>query len=815
MKKILLGYVSQEGDVTEEDAKKLTHIHIAFGRLLPDGKLEAGVRKKVRMVPQLRRWNPDLRISLSIAPGRPEAFSVCSAREHLRETTAKNLADAMLAYDLDGVDLDWEFPCFPSNGCEATAADKPNFTLLCRAVRRHLDGIGTKHYLFSIAAGADRYYVESVELKQLVPCLDFICLMTYDLKCGFHALAGHHTALYSSRGDVFLNSCDQALRLFVQEGVPKEKLLMGAAFYSRKWECLEDRNNGFLQISRQGGTYGPDYDELRKSYIDKNGFVRYWDEEAKAPYLFDGSTFLSYDDRQSLRCKARYVKEKGYAGIFYWEHKCDGSKELLDALYEELKGQSVSPEAAGAEERAALPQAGAAPDMVEAGVHHYSLEEAYVWPAEAEVLRQLEWFQDQKFGLMIHWGPYSQLGVVESWAMSDADASWSRTEIDWETDADVFKRQYRDLNKTFCPVRFEPERWADAAADAGFRYLVFTTKHHDGFCMWDTRYSDYRITAPDCPFHTHKYADICGHLFEAMRKKGLGIAAYFSKADWHTDTYWTKKAFTSRNPDYDVKEDPERWEAFVTFTQNQVKELAARYGRLAALWFDAGWVCEKNGQDIRLGEMIDDIRRLQPWILSADRTVGGAYENYVTPEQCVPEQPLRIPWESCITLGTSFSFRYEDTYKSAREIACLLVDVVAKGGNLALNVGPQPDGRLPEGALKTMKELGAWLRLYGEAIYGTRICAPYQKDGFAFTRKEKEGLVYALRMYAEQAAPCESSLLVPYEGEICGVDCIGSQASITYERTKGGWLFTGLPEQEKAPIGLVFRIHQAAERSGI
>ena len=179
-------------------------------------------------------------------------------------------------------------------------------------------------------------------------------------------------------------------------------------------------------------------------------------------------------------------------------------------------------------------------EMVNQGVHNYSTKDRYVWPTDPAVLQKLEWFQDQKLGLMMHWGAYSQLGIVESWALSDQDADWSRKCIDWEVTGEDFKKQYFDLNKTFNPIRFEPEKWADIAKNAGVKYLLFTTKHHDGFCMWDTKYSDYKITAEDCPFHTNHYADICAHLFEAFRKKDMGVIAYFSKADWHIDSYWSE-----------------------------------------------------------------------------------------------------------------------------------------------------------------------------------------------------------------------------------------------------------------------------------
>ena len=338
MKK-LLGYVGNTGVVTEEDAKRLTHINVAFGHLYTDGSIHVDHLNIHERMDQIRAWNPDIKILVSLVPLMPEhadAFTACAASPDLRKKAAQSCVEMVEKYHFDGVDFDWEYPCVPSNGMSSSPADKENFTLFCQEVRDALDALG-KHYLVTIAAGADLYYVESVELPRLAKILDHICLMTYDLKCGFHALAGHHTALYSSTGDVFRNSCDQALRLFHEAGVPKEKLLMGAGFYSRKWEGIADRNHGLLQICKTGGGYGPDYGDLERDYINKNGFVRYWDDEAKAPWLFDGSTFLSYDDEESLREKCEYVKREDYGGIFYWEHKCDPSGKLLKTMAETLK----------------------------------------------------------------------------------------------------------------------------------------------------------------------------------------------------------------------------------------------------------------------------------------------------------------------------------------------------------------------------------------------------------------------------------------------------------------------------------------------
>lgn len=452
-------------------------------------------------------------------------------------------------------------------------------------------------------------------------------------------------------------------------------------------------------------------------------------------------------------------------------------------------------------------------EVVEQGVHNYSQEEDYVWPTDERVLKKLEWFKDQKLALMMHWGAYSQLGIVESWALSDADAEWSRGGIDWNVSAEEFKKQYFDLNKSFNPVRFQPYKWAEMAKDAGFKYLIFTTKHHDGFCMWDTKYTDYKVTGKDCPFRTHKYADICAHLFEAFRRQGLGIAAYFSKADWNVDSYWSEKyprgKYQWRGPSYDPLEEPEEWERFVQFTQNQIKELGTNYGQIDVMWFDAGWVAKEINQDIRLGEVIDEIRKYQKGMLCADRTIGGPYENYVTPEQCVPDKPLNVPWESCITMGTSFSFKYEDTYKSPRQVICMLVDIVAKGGNLALNVGPQPDGRLPKGAIETMQGMGEWLNKFGECIYGTRVCAPYKKDGVAFTQKESEGKVYAIYTYTDENEFSKEEIFIPYKENFKNIVCLNTGKEVEYAKNEKG-IIVKLSKEEQGicPIAHVFCINK-------
>jgi len=426
-------------------------------------------------------------------------------------------------------------------------------------------------------------------------------------------------------------------------------------------------------------------------------------------------------------------------------------------------------------------------DNIIQGAHGCLAEEHYVKPEDPRLLKRLEWFQDQKLALMMHWGIYSQLGMVESWALSDGDSDWSRGGVDWDVDSATFKQQYHDLYKSFNPIRFQPDKWAKAAKDGGFKYLIFTTKHHDGFCMWDSQFTDYKVTNPGCPFSVNHRADIVAHVFEAFRRQKLGIAAYFSKADWDVPSYWAKGQlkgdFMSRGPSYNPVDNPELWEEFVQFTHNQVMELVTKYGRLDILWFDAGWVCAPR-QDIRIDELMETARKVQPWLISADRTCGGKAENYITPEQSVPASPIRVPWESCISMGNGFAYSYDDNFKSTKRLIRTLIDIVAKGGNLALNVAPQTDGRLPWPALVRMSQMGEWLKKYGDAIYGTRICAPYVTSGWAFTQKEKENKVFAICVQ-DDIAP--GRLVIPYgEKAVNSIINMTTGDTVPFDKTDNG-----------------------------
>lgn len=352
---------------------------------------------------------------------------------------------------------------------------------------------------------------------------------------------------------------------------------------------------------------------------------------------------------------------------------------------------------------------------------------------------RLRWFMGLRFGLFLHWGPYCQWDCCESWPLSPAD-TWARPDhlrcwTERGRDLARFSRDYRDLNRTFNPTRFDPDAWARLAGDAGFRYVAFTTKHHDGFCMFDTATTDYRVTHRDCPFHGHPRANITAALFEAFRAQRIAISCYFSKSDWHCPWYWSPDApALDRNPNYDTPSEPERWARFVAFVHRQIEELMTQYGRIDVLWLDGGQVRPPD-QDIEMARVASMARSHQPGLIIADRTVGGPYEDLVTPEQEIPDEPLGVPWEACMTLGDSWKYVPGDRYKSPRAVIDMLVEIAAKGGNLLLGVGPDPEGMMPSSAETCLREVGAWLKTNGEAIYGTSPVAPYRTENVCFTSR--------------------------------------------------------------------------------
>ena len=401
---------------------------------------------------------------------------------------------------------------------------------------------------------------------------------------------------------------------------------------------------------------------------------------------------------------------------------------------------------------------------------------------DAHVKETLERFQDLKFGLMVHWGTYSVWGAVESWPIVDAEPYGRDALPAWyasRQDSDVFMQRYFALNRQFCPTHFDPDSWAEAAADAGMNYFVFTTKHHDGFCMFDTRTTSYRTTHPSCPFHSHPLANVTGAVLEAFRRRGFQVGTYFSKADWHHADYWNRDLPRRRREvNYDPATSPQAWSRFVAFTHRQIEELMTLYGPVAILWLDADWV-RAPSEDIRMAELVAMARRHQPGLLVVDRGVGGRFEDYKTPEQAIPERPPAGPWESCITMAEQWSFRCNDLYKSSRQLIHMLARIVAGGGNLLLNVGPRPDGRLPREALTRLAEIGSWLRVNAAAIYGTRPVHRSTTGPLCLTRSKTT--LYAICLAEEGHDTPPARIVVPAVRNATSVELLGVPGPLAWQ----------------------------------
>jgi len=379
---------------------------------------------------------------------------------------------------------------------------------------------------------------------------------------------------------------------------------------------------------------------------------------------------------------------------------------------------------------------------------------------------------------------------ADTWARPDDLKPW----VERGKDLERFRRDYWALNETFSPVDFDPSKWVEAAEDAGMKYVCFTTKHHDGFCMFDTRTTDYRITHPDCPFHDDPRANIVKHVFDAFRERDFGISCYFSKSDWHSPYYWSPDApAPDRHPNYDTLADPARWAKFREFVHAQTAELMSEYGPIDALWLDGGQVRPPK-QDIDMAGMAAMARSHQPGLIVADRTVGGPYENILTPEQRVPDEPLGSAWESCLTMGKGWSYRPDDEYKPTRELLHLLIDIVAKGGNLLLNIGPSPEGTLADEALARLREIGEWMSVNAEAVHGTRPIAPYAEGNVRYTSKGETVYAHVLAGEGEDGPPVEVAVsLLPAEGS--EVTLLGCEEPLQW-RVEDGKARVSMPEGE-------------------
>ena len=458
-------------------------------------------------------------------------------------------------------------------------------------------------------------------------------------------------------------------------------------------------------------------------------------------------------------------------------------------------------------------------------LHVFAQHESQKYYPETDplVLEKLDEWGDMKFGLLMHWGPYSQKGIVESWSICPEDYGWCQRNWDWAPDNyNDYVTKYENLQTTFNPTKFDPNQWAKAAKSAGMKYVVFTTKHHDGFCMFDSQYTDYKITGEKTPYHTNKRANVAKEIFDAFRDQGMWTGAYFSKPDWHNDDYWWPYfPPKDRNVNYDPEVYPEKWQAFTDFTHKQILELMTDYGDMDILWLDGGWVAKESqgslqayytrkmanltsgfmkssnvNQDIKMDELVAKSREKQPGLIVVDRAVEGKNQNYLTPENRVPETALPFPWESCIIAGGGWSYANNATYMSGHKAINTLVDIVCKGGNLLLNIAPSPEGTWDDGAYDLLEEIGSWMEVNSEAIYGTEAIAPYKESKVAFTSKDDGKTIYGIYLADEDEATIPKHIQIDSFslGEVGSVTLLGYNEELSWSK-KGSGIFIEIPEK--------------------
>ena len=304
---------------------------------------------------------------------------------------------------------------------------------------------------------------------------------------------------------------------------------------------------------------------------------------------------------------------------------------------------------------------------------------------QSDPVDHMTWWREARFGLFIHWGPVSLKGTEIGWSRGGERRGTGGT-------GDIPLEVYDNLYREFNPVEFDAREWVQIALNAGMKYLVFTSKHHDGFCMFDSALTEYKIT--NSPFQR----DVVRELADACHEAGLKVGWYYSPPDWH-------------HPDYRTANHAR----YIEYLHGQLRELCTNYGKIDILWFDG---LGGTAEDWDAEKLVTMIRELQPGIVINDR--AGLPEDHATPEQRVGAFNRNRRWETCMTMCNQWAWKPDDTMKTLDKCIDVLVRTAGGDGNLLFNVGPMPDGRIEPRQVDRLAEMGAWLGQFGETIYGTR-----------------------------------------------------------------------------------------------
>ncbi len=355
----------------------------------------------------------------------------------------------------------------------------------------------------------------------------------------------------------------------------------------------------------------------------------------------------------------------------------------------------------------------------------------YLHESREDYTKRIQWWKDARFGMFIHWGAYSVPAGVYHGQVVPGAAEWIMYT------AKIPVPEYEKFARKFNPVKFNAEEWVKTAKAAGMKYIVITAKHHEGFCMWHTKLTDYNIVD-----YTPYKKDVLKELSEACKKEGIKLGFYYSIMDWHNPL-----AHGDSFPRY-VNE----------YMKPQLKELLTRYGDIKILWFDGEWIkewTEEEGEDL-----YNYVRSLKPDIIINNRVGKGRMGmqgmnkgkgfagDFGTPEQGILDSKSDISWETCMTMNNTWGFKQSDhNWKSVKTLVGNLVDISSKGGNYLLNVGPDSEGVIPEASVLRLKKMGRWLKTNGEAIYGTKTFRYFKEgDNIRFTTSADGKYVYAITL---------------------------------------------------------------------
>ncbi len=414
----------------------------------------------------------------------------------------------------------------------------------------------------------------------------------------------------------------------------------------------------------------------------------------------------------------------------------------------------------------------------------------------AEYEKRMAWYTEARFGMFIHWGLYA----------IPARGEWVRS-----TER-IPKEEYMKYFEEFDPVDFDPKKWAKAAKEAGMKYMVLTAKHHDGFCLFDSQYTEFKSTNTRCG------RDLVKEYVEAVRAEGLKVGLYFSLLDWYHEDYpHYGDAHHPMRDDPSFGNEGREFDRYLTYLHNQVREICTNYGKIDILWFDFSYGEGENalrGEAWRASELVDMVRTLQPGVIIDNRLevsgegFGSLWEgnptpyhgDFVSPEQIIPPNGLLdqngndLIWEACVTMNNNWGYCQNDRFfKPSSMLIKKLVECVSKGGNLLLNVGPDAKGNIPPQSMAILSDIGAWMSLNSESIYGCGKAGMEKPDMGRITRKGNK-LYYHL---FENTVGC-----MPLSGlrreEVKEIRWLATGAEAPIAK---GWIYDNYPDIVFADLG--------------